>query len=318
MLRSLLKYPDSTPAHLLITALAVLITALMSLWWQQDYWVDLNPPVCATRLLVQGENPYSACYTYYYDLPSAPYPLTTFLAFLPFMLIPSDPAAIAMIWASMNGVLIYGLLKHRKPWLFLIFLSPPYWAAFVYHQFSPLIAGVYLLPQLLPLALLKPQIGLPVILQKLNFRRLIAILAFIGLSFVFYPTWLVEWFGAGKNYDGVIPLLVFPLNLLFLIGAFKFRDQRVQFVLLMACVPQRAIYDLTALYLLPKNLRQMLVLCLVGWLSFLPYFTANYWKVPVKEVPLSIIFFYLPLLLILVFWPEGESQTGGAPGIQAI
>jgi len=298
-----------TIIHLFIALAATVITALLSAWWQRSYWVDLYPPLCSSGLLVSGENPYSTCYTDYHGRPGAPYPLTTLIAFLPFSLLPGPYLGAAVIWGLFNGLLVYGLLLKGKPWLWLLFLSAPYWTSFAYHQFSPLIAAVYLLPALLPLALIKPQIGAPVILSQLTWRRLIAVLLFIALTFIVYPGWLPAWFGSARNYDGAIPLLLLPLSLLLLPFIVKFRDPEVRFVLLMACVPQRSLYDLTALYLLPRNLKHMLALCYLGWVAFLPLLFSDYWRIPANEVKLSILFVYLPLLLMLLLrHPETSGE----------
>ena len=302
---------------MLVALGAGVLSALLSIWWQQSYWVDLNLPLCSSRLLLSGKDPYAACYTDYNGNPSASYPLTTVLAFLPFALLPGAYLGVAVLWGVFNGLLAFGLFKQGKPWLFLVFLSAPYWASFAFHQFSPLMAAVYLLPGLLPLALLKPQIGLPVILSRLTRRRLVALLVFLGLTFLVYPGWLKAWLASARNYDGVIPLLIFPLGLLLLLALIKFRDPGARFLLLMACMPQRSIYDTTALYLLPSSLRQMLFICFMGWLAFLPPFLASDWKVPASEVRLSLYFVYLPLTLLLLLGRTAKpADLAGQPPVE--
>jgi hypothetical protein len=299
--------------HLLIAAAAACLTLFFSCWWQRTYWVDLNPPLCSSRLLLAGKNPYSSCYTNYNGLPGASYPMTTILAFLPFAILPVPRLGAAAIWGGINGLLVYGLLKNGKPWLFLFFLSAPYWAAFTYHQISPLIAAVILLPSLLPLALLKPQIGLPVIVNNLTKWRLAAMILFIAVTFLVYPGWLGAWYRSAKNFDGVIPILVFPLNLLLLLALFRFRDPSIRILFLMACVPQRSLYDLTPLYMLPRTLRHMLVACLLSWAAFIPVLLAdNYWGIPAHQVWLTMTFIYLPILAMLIFNSRSSSSFKAA------
>jgi len=294
---------------LFASLLAAAATGLLSFWWQQSYWVDLNPPLCSSRLLLQGEKPYSACYTMYGDAPAAPYPLTTLIAFIPFTFLPGLYLGPALIWGSINGLLVFGLLRNQKPWLFLIFLSAPYWIAFSYHQLSPLMAAVMLTPTLLPLVLLKPQLGIPVILRHLNARRLIGLIVFVALTFVIYPGWVGEWYDKTRSFDGVIPMLVFPINLIFLAAFWRFRDPDVRFLFWMACIPQRSLYDLTPLYLLPKSLRQMLTACFFGWGAFVPLLISDYWRIPANQVWLSIGMIYLPILAMLLIDQRHVSQN---------
>jgi hypothetical protein len=296
-----MRFPRSVFINLFISTLVVGLTAALSYWWQQSYWVDLNPPLCSSRLLLAGDNPYEACYTLYADQPAAAYPMTTLVAFLPFTLLPGNYLAPAFIWGSFNGLLVFGLLRNGTYWKFLIFLSAPYWICFTYHQFSVLITAVALLPSLLPLALLKPQNGLPVILTNLTWRRLAGMAIFLLISFILYPNWLTVWyFSSAKNYDGIIPLLLFPLSLFLLAGVFWLREPRVRFLLLMACMPQRALYDIVPLYLLPRTLRQMLLVCFIGWIGFAALIWIGGNVAPQKQVQLSLVFNYLPILFILI------------------
>lgn len=283
--------------------LIAIIAASLSLWWQRVYWVDLNPPLCSARRLLSGEDPYSGCQTWYIDTPAAAYPLTTIIAFIPFSLLPGKVGA-AVLWGAISGLLVYGLITNGKPHQWLIFLSSPYWIAFVYHQFSPLMAAIMLLPSLLPLALIKPQIGLPVILTNLTKRRLFTMFILILLTILVYPLWLRGWFLSVRSYDGVIPLLVLPLGPLLLLGLLKRKDKDVLFLFLMACVPQRSLYDLTPLFLLPKSFRQMLIACYLSWVAVVPLLLSkSVWATPTNQVLLSLVFIYFPLL-IFQFIPE--------------
>lgn len=297
--------------RLMISVLATVLAASLSYWWQQSYWVDFNPPLCSSRLWLAGENPYGACYTIYDERPAAAYPMTTLVAFLPFAILPGDYLPPALIWGIMNGLLVYGLLATGKAWKILIFLSAPYWVCFAYHQFSLLIAAVALLPALLPLALVKPQNGLPVILTNLTWRRLAGIAVFLAITIIVYPGWLGDWYSSsGKNYDGVIPLLLFPMSLLLLAGVFYLCDPRVRFLLLMACMPQRALYDLVPLFLLPRSLRQMLAACFASWLGFAGLLWIGGRVPPENQVLISLVFVYLPILFMLILGSKSTFKDG--------
>ena len=176
------------------------------------------------------------------------------------------------------------------------------------------MSAILLLPSLLPLALIKPQTGLPIILINLTWRRLLALVMFISLAFIVYPGWPLAWYAQAKNYDGVIPLLALPLGPLMLLALLKWREKDMRFLFLMACVPQRALYDLTPLYLLPKSLRQMLAACFLSWAAFVPLLAANYyWGSPPRQVFLSLAFVYLPLLA-MQFIPTLAAKLNRAEG----
>lgn len=289
------------------------LAALLSYWWQQTYWVDLNPPLCSSRLLLAGRNPYESCYTSYADLPAAAYPMTTLVAFLPFAILPGSYLAPALIWGVFNGLLMFGLLKNGKPWQMLVFLSAPYWICFTFHQFSVLVAAVALLPSLLPLALLKPQNGLPVILTNLTWRRVVGMAVFLAATFALFPRWLGAWYlSSARNYDGLIPLLMVPFSLFLLVGLLRLSDPRVRFLLLMACMPQRALYDLVPLFLLPRTIRQMLVACFVSWAGFAVLVWSGGMVAPQKQVLISLGFVYLPILSMLVLQSKYTFQDGVA------
>jgi hypothetical protein len=283
--------------------LIAIIAASLSLWWQRVYWVDLNPPLCSARRLLSGEDPYSGCQTWYIDSPAAAYPLTTIITFIPFSLLPGKVGA-AVLWGVISGLLAYGLSSNGKPHQWLIFLSSPYWIAFIFHQFSPLMAAIMLLPLLLPLALIKPQIGLPVILTNLTRRRFLIIIIFLLLTILVYPRWPLSWLLSVRSFDGVIPLLVLPLGPLLLLALLKYKNKDVLFLFLMACVPQRSLYDLTPLFLLPKSFREILIANFLSWVAVVPLLlSTSAWTSPTNQVLLSLTFIYLPLL-IFQFIPE--------------
>jgi len=100
-------------------------------------------------------------------------PVTTAMPFLPFTWAP-DAVIAAVFFGAMSALLAYGLTKEGKLWPLLTFASPAYVACVVYVQWAPLILATYYLPQLLPLALVKPSIALPVLLTRLNLKRALA------------------------------------------------------------------------------------------------------------------------------------------------
>ena len=173
----------------------------------------------------------------------------------------------------------------------------------MWQQFSVLVAAVMLLPALLPLVLIKPQIGIPVVLTNLTWKRVIACAAFVTLTFLVYPGWLLAWYGRSSHYDGAIPLLTLPFGPLLLLLLLKWKDRDALFLFLMACVPQRTLMDVVPLFLLPKTTRSLAVVCLLSWVPA-PVFILNPAAIfPKGVMPLTVGFIYLPML-VLQFWPE--------------
>ena len=266
----------------------------MSHYWSQSYWLDLNPPLCSARNLLAGMEPYNGCATNYGGVPAAQYPMTTILAFLPIAWLPgSIPTTIA--WGAMNALLAFGIVQTGEPWRFLVFASGSYALAFLYHQFSPLIAAVMLLPSLLPLALVKPQTGIPVILTNLTLRRALGCLVFLALTFIVYPRWPWVWWQSGRNYDGVVPLLLLPFGPLVSLALLRPRSREAWTLFLFACIPQRSLYDLMPLMLLPSTRWQNVIIVTLSWLPVVAILRAGQDN---NSVSLSILFIYLPLLVM--------------------
>jgi hypothetical protein len=184
----------------------------------------------------------------------------------------------------------------------LIFFAYPYWAAMFDAQWTPIIlAGAFLAP-LLPAALAKPQLGLPVLLTASTKRGLIYCALALGVTFVLMPGWIGQWVGHLYRYSRFIPLLVFPGPVLAL-GVFRYRERDARLLLLAALMPQRWFYDGFLLWFIPKSRREIIWTAFVSW-------AAGIWRwyhLPSSFTQVgrvSVICFYLPMLLILLLRPR--------------
>jgi hypothetical protein len=272
-------------------ALSVLIGAvalLVSLTYRSNDMGMGDIPVCHARALLQGEDPYACPHeTVYRVWPTNP--LTTIMLITPFASL-SDEAAASAFMAIGTGVMVFGLLG-RGYWPLLTLLSPAYWIAFRTAQWSPLLLGVALLPGLLPLALAKPQVGLPIILMNLTWRRAVACGVFVLASFALIPDWPWRWLPQTTTYDGFIPLLTLPGPLI-LIALLRWRQQSARWLLLLAAVPQRALHDQLLLWIIPRSPRESLLLTICAWLG------APFWY-PNPPAALVVTLLYIPSLLIV-------------------
>jgi hypothetical protein len=179
---------------------------------------DTSLPIQGASVLIRGGDPYtSQLDVSYKNKPIATYPLTTMIALVSFSFL--GPVLGGCLFFSCSvGLLVFALLTKGPRWRFFLFASGAFLQAFTYIQFSPLIASILLLPALAPLALMKPQIGLPVLLHKLTWWKILSALAFLAISFIIMPDWPLRWFRTAQNYDGFIPILTLPFGPLLILS----------------------------------------------------------------------------------------------------
>ncbi|ABU56903.1 hypothetical protein [Roseiflexus castenholzii] len=219
------------------------------------------------RLLMSGIDPYAAiqpesAYPYNDYLY---YPLLALLLALPLAPLPGPVAGAAFMGIS-SGLLAWGVVHNKPLYHLLVFGSAPYVYAVLSVQWSPLITASALLPALGFCLLAKPNLGVAVAAAYPHPLRIA--LAFISLvvSLLIMPGWptaLLVNLPAHLNYLPVSlwfgPLLA--LTILF------WRNRSARLVLIMACIPQRLIYDQLALWLAPRTFRQVLVMTICSWLG---------------------------------------------------
>lgn len=286
---------------------------LAYIWLSAINMSDINSRLCIARSFLEGStNPYATCMWYNFGEPAAEYPFTTILMLAPFSFL-SDRLAASLFWGLSNGLLLFGILHRGELRYLLIFTSGSYWSAFLWQQYSVLIAAVMLLPALLPLALIKPQIGLPVLLTNLTRKRLLACAGFVILTFLVYPHWLFDWYERSNNYNGVIPLLIFPLGPIFLLLLRKWQNKKALFLFLMACTPQRTLMDSVALFLIPQTTRSLAILCLLSWIPSTMFILNPTDGFPQESMPYVLLFIYLPLLLMVLETSSSEKSIIRSP-----
>ncbi len=190
---------------------------------------DTASPFCGGRALLEGEDPYDGrCVLEWKGLEyQALYPMTTILAVLPF--IAFGVFGPIVLWSSMVAVLVYGLLEKGEYWRLLVLCSAPFFEAFRTFQWSPLITGILMVPALYPLALVKPNIGLPVMLANFSKRRMWAAGLFVLISLTADPQWIFKWLSQTGTFQGYMPILSLPISLLLLISLAFWNDRKGRF-----------------------------------------------------------------------------------------
>jgi hypothetical protein len=270
---------------------------------------DLGFPLCAGRVLLAGGDPYGdACRTVSSGHIWPTNPLTTVLVTLPFA--PFGNKGALPAWAIMSGILAFGLLREGGSWRLLAFLSAPYWIALLCLNWTPLMASLAMLPALTPLWLVKPQNGLPAFITHFTWRRAAVAAAFLSISLVIDPTWPMRWWPQAQGYDFFIPLILIPFGPLILLGLLFWRDRKMRYVLMLAAMPQRFLYDPLLLMWVPDSLSEMLVLIASGWIG--------YALVLALELPYQhIVVFFCYLPAVAVRWQRLHSQRANLPILQA-
>ncbi len=265
---------------------------------------DIGTPICMGRVILANQDPYTTdgCGHSVGANLNHTNPLTAVVLLLP--LGGLSPSMAAGVFFGLISALLAYAVTHNGPVGLLIFVGFPYWHALQTVQWAPLLVSAALLPALLPLALAKPHLALPILATRLTIRRLVACLVFLALTFMIDPLWPVRMVVrvpmAGEYLP---PILLLPVGPALLLAGLRWRSERGRFLLLLACTPQRMFYDALLLWLLPRTYREYL---LMGSLSWLSYFGSFFF--PQGGSIWSIAGIYLPMLALI--WRDSADIIG--------
>lgn len=259
------------------------------------------------RELLAGRNPYQdptigSGHPYPSDAPLY-YPLPALLLALPFTPLPAELAGALFVGLS-AGLLAWGLSRDGYA-RFGLFGSLPFINAILWPQWSLLIAAGIVLPGLLPVALAKPSIGLAAFVARPTWRAFVIICAILALSLWILPTWPRDWLHNVRQHGGSVPILFFPGPLV-LLALLRWRDWRARLLVGMVIAPQLT-YDLLPVWLVPRTLRQSLLLTACSWLAVLAWPLS-----PVIRTSWTNYWIYLPALGI-VWWSSMSKRTSQLP-----
>ena len=258
---------------------------------------DLYWAVHLAQRLLARQNPY--------DTPLEQYPLTAALFGLPFVRMRPEVAA-GIFWGLSSFLLALGLTRTGYTRL-LIFLAYPYWAGIIAVQWSPVIAASAFFPLLMPVTMVKPQVGLPVFLTRLSRRGVWACVTVFVLTLAVMPAWPLAWIKQAGNYQHYFPLLVLPGPLI-LLALLRYRDRDAILLLLSALMPQRWFFDSFILWLIPRSRRQII------WTAFFSW-GAGLWRW--YHIPHSfnqvgrwaVLWIYLPMLVVVLLRNKREAEN---------
>jgi hypothetical protein len=271
---------------------------------------DVAMPLAGMERFQQGGSPYEVRLR-----GSTPtlYPFPTMIVLWPLLLFP--PALVAPLFMALSsGVLAYAILRCGRPWQLLAFASPSFLSAMESVQWSPLLMAALLLPPLLPLAVVKPQLAVVLAAGGRWTRKTIVVAAgIVILSLLLYPRWPMEWLTHGnlQTFNGRVPLLVVP-GFLLIAGLGALRTQEGRVITAMSLTVQRLFYDQLLLFVLPRTVLQMLALLACSWsvaaLSYLRgWFVFGSGGQDPRAWLATVVGLYLPALAISLLgaWREG-------------
>jgi len=258
---------------------------------------DFNWALWAAQDLLLHRNPYDRVMQYY--------PLPTAFLGLPFVALRPEVAGGAFYGIS-TALMAFGLSRHGYERL-LVFLAYPYWAGLIAAQYVPLIFASAFFPLLLPAALIKPQLGLPVALTHLTRRGVVACAAVLAVSLIIFPRWPLAWIGSVHDYVRFVPILLFPGPLLVL-ALLRYRERDAQLLLLMSLMPQRWFYDPLILWLIPKTRREILGTAAFSWILGI-WRWHHYPHGHVEVGRWIVLFIYLPMLVTVLRRPRTLPDT---------
>lgn len=254
---------------------------------------DLTIPQCAARALIAGNDPYDCPRLMSDGSPGPSNPLTTALVVLPLAFLPSELLA-GVFFGLLSVLMAWALTQEYTWWRLIAFISCPFFYSLQVVQWSPLIVAIALLPILYPLSMVKPQMGLPVAIMHFSIRRALICIGILIITLLIDWDWPLRWMTQISSYDGFIPILtIFGFVMLYLLR--YWRNREAQWLLLYAIMPQRVFYDQLILWILPRNMREMMILTVLSWIGFFAYMFTG---IGVAWVILSM---YLPSMFLVLY-----------------
>lgn len=286
-----------------------------------DFGSDLLHFWFATRALLTGANPYHVPLGIELNPGQDPalYPLPTYLFFVPYAHLPLSAAGGVFIGmgtaAAAWGVARTGL--ERLP----LFLSAPFLMSVSSGQWGPWLVAAALVPALGWVVIVKPNIGIAAWVARPSWRSAAVMSLILVGSVVAWPGWPRDWLANVTAREEKFVPLFRPAGFLLLSALVAWRRAEGRLLLVMSIVPQTLFfYDQLLLWLVPRTLRQSLVLSLFSVAAFLAWFArlspGDYY---VREAVPFAWSLYPAALAILLWnaWRDGRStgNTGRpAPG----
>jgi hypothetical protein len=137
-------------------------------------------------------------------------------------------------------------------------------------QWAPLLTAAFLLPWLGPVVLLKPNIGLALLLATPDRRFLLSAAlgggALLLISFVLDPAWLGRWLASVRAAPHFTPPVLHLGGPLVLLALLRWRQPEARLLVAMACVPHTTLpYEALPLLLVARSWKESLLLAALSF-----------------------------------------------------
>jgi len=237
------------------------------------------------------------------------YPLTAFVAAMPFTILPQGLATLAFIFVS-TFLMAYGITNdgwHRVP----IFASLPFITSVWLGQWSMLFTAALFLPWVAVASAIKPQTALPIVAASTSRATPIAAvvggLLLMAISLVFLPTWPIEWWRAIWSS----PHMTAPISRLggfaILLVLLRWRRPEAWLVLILACLPQTSYpYNVLVLLALANTWREAAILSVASTIGSVPELRVDVHELSRLQTmgDLMVLSAFLPATLMILLRPN--------------
>lgn len=299
--------PATRRQRLMLTVSVAVVAGLVAGWLigRPGYSSDFVHFWHASRTVLSGGDPYTTPLPRELNpgLDPALYPFPTYLIVAPFAWLPAGLAG-GLFVATGAGLAAWGVSGTglvRAP----LFLSAPFLLTLSLGQWSPLLLGAMLVPWASWLLVAKPNLGVAGWLARPSWRTALVISAVLGLSLVLHPSWPGEWLSnVSDREEKFVPLLQ-PGGILLLASVLAWRRPEGRLMLALGLVPQMLFfYDQLLLWLVPRTLRQSLLLSIYSILAFLAWqrFLAPGDYYVREAVPFAYSIYFAALAILLWNW----------------
>jgi hypothetical protein len=254
--------PSRRNRALVAVLLGLSIGALVTLAWEPRFGArrlsDFYQLWLGARALLSGDDPYIAVGLSRWRWPLF-YPLPAVLAAIPFAPLPLTLAR--GIFVGLGAALLAYVITARAWWPLLMFCSGSYAAVVLTAQWSPYFMAALFWPALGPLLAVKPSLGAIVWSYRPMARAVIGGGVLLLTSVAVWPVWPLEWYAAVHNAPMLRPALAWPLGVLLLAAALRWRRPEARMILLACVVPHTfALQETLPLFLGMYSKREMMIL----------------------------------------------------------
>ena len=229
---------------------------------------DFGFPLSAAHHLLVGRDPYAEM------VPGAPgaagaflYPLPAAIVAMPFAGFAAHHAGAAFV--GLSAALLSYALAANGWWRLLALMSPAFLLSFSVANWPPLLLASALLPGLGWLAAAKPNLGLVAFAYQPRWSTVIGVVAIVGLSVLWLPSWPVGWLShVARQEISHPPTIAWPLGAIGLAGLLRWRTPEGRVLAAFTLVPVSVFpYDHLMLWLVPRSFREALFLTWTAWLT---------------------------------------------------